>query len=83
MSLREFSEEMPSPRALYLDDESGYLLWLGPTKNNLASGPSVYVFDEDLRLLDWSATTGDGERIKGLDGRFDDRRSVTIEDVLD
>jgi len=80
-TIKEFSELMPEPKSLWLDEETGYIVWRGPLKYPVASGRSLYIFDENQKLIDWRAVTGEGETIKGLN-EFKGSREISLQEAL-
>ena len=64
-SLSAFADVMPEPTRLVQINDGGTtkFIWVGDTAIwALPSGPSCYVFDSDGKLVEWDASTGDGER---------------------
>ena len=80
-TIKEFAELMPEPQSLWLDEATGYIVWRGPLKYPVASGRSLYIFDENQKLIDWRAVTGEGEIIKGFSG-FNGTREISLQEAL-
>jgi len=63
-TLATFAERMPAPKRVAQIDDAGVtrIVWVGDTAMwALPSGPSCYVFDASGKLIEWDASTGDGE----------------------
>jgi len=63
-NIRSFAECMPKPQRVARINDAGKtrIVWIGDTASwALPSGPSCYIFDASGKLIEWNATTGDGE----------------------
>lgn len=63
-TLATFAERMPAPQRVAQIDDAGVtkIVWVGDTAMwAIPSGPSCYVFDSSGKLIEWNASTGDGE----------------------
>lgn len=60
-TLRELSSKLAPPRHLAVVTDKGQkrIVWIGAEGAFLSSGPPVYVFDVNGRLVDWSSDTGE------------------------
>jgi len=63
-TLASFAEQMPAPKHVAQIDDAGVpnIVWVGDTAMwAFPSGPSCYIFDASGKLIEWNASTGDGE----------------------
>ena len=63
-TLTTFADLMPEPTRLAQIEDAGEtkIVWVGDTAMwAFPSGPSCYIFDSNGKLIEWDASTGDGE----------------------
>jgi hypothetical protein len=56
----------PRHLAFVVSDDKNRYVWLGRDHMLLGSGPPVYVFDDQGRLLEWSPDTGEGGKLDAI-----------------
>ena len=85
VSFTTFTNEMPPPRVLHhvkLRDGTERIVWGGEVANMIVpSGGSCYVFDGSGTLIDWSPTTGDGEKVDEVWQEVIAKTPITIDDA--
>ena len=81
----EFVLEMPPPKHLsvgQLANGETRIVWYGEIADmTIPSGASCYIFDGSGILLEWSASTGDGESIGQTLRKLQGSEPATMEDV--
>ena len=85
-TLASFAEQMPEPLQLAQinDDGQTKIVWIGDMARwGNASGPSCYVFDSAGNLVEWDATTGDGEPTTRYLKRAWNAEPLTVQQALD
>lgn len=84
--LPTFLREMPEPQSVHRIDIGGqsYYEVIGPMASTMAlpSGPPVYIFADDLAIVDWTIDRGEDSRFEEQ-WRASDREAVSIERLRD
>lgn len=86
-TLSAFADAMPPPRRLELvrSDGRDFIAWTGDFSGpcDLPSGPSCYVFDDNGKLVDWQAETGDGGPVEKFLLSSVKQMELTLDEALE